>query len=320
MELVTIIIPAYNAEKTIEKCLERILCQTYSNLEVLVINDGSTDRTMQLCAKYERKDSRVKILNQINKGVSAARNKGIAYAAGKYLSFLDADDYIEDTFIEKMCQVYIENPSNDLVVCGYDEVHGSEHVIPELSGKSEMGQIDFLREIFEPYGIKGFLCNKLFKKDTIKNNGIMLDETIHICEDLLFCFQYGKYVRHVNFIREPLYHYVMAEGSATRSEYNDRRFSSVYAFEKMQQASKIFQDDELYRNINRHYIVICIQLFKRLLKKNKNFSGKEMRKILTVIRTTKADFLKSNWWLKLKLAYIPIKAVSMILVKYESVE
>lgn len=320
MELVTIIIPAYNAEKTITQCLESVLCQTYSKLEVLVINDGSIDRTMQICAKYEQKDSRVKIFDQENRGVSAARNKGIEYAVGKYLCFLDADDYLEDTYIERMCQIYKESPLSDIVVCGYDEVLGSEQVVPELSGKDEMGQIDFLREIFEPYGIKGFLFNKLFKTEIIKSHGLFLNEEIYICEDLLFCCQYGQYVEYASFIRDPLYHYVMTGGSATRGEYNTRRFSSVYAFEKMRQITKIFQDDELNKNVDRHYIVICIQLFKRLLKKNKNFSGNEMRKILTVIRTTKADFLKSNWWLKLKLAYIPIKAVSMILVKYESVE
>ena len=116
--MVSIIIPAYNAEKYIEQCIDSIISQTYKNIEVIIVNDGSTDNTLAICEKYAKEDKRIKIVKKKNEGVSKARNDGIKIATGKYIMFIDSDDYIDDDYIEIMHKNIVEKKA-DLVVSNY---------------------------------------------------------------------------------------------------------------------------------------------------------------------------------------------------------
>ena len=117
-ELVSIILPIYNAEKYLERCLESIITQTYANIEIILINDGSTDNSINIIKEYAIKDSRIIIIDKENEGVSVARNIGILKARGKYICFVDADDYIEKSMIEKM-KCCIDKENVDLVRINY---------------------------------------------------------------------------------------------------------------------------------------------------------------------------------------------------------
>ena len=116
-KLISIIMPVYNAEKYLNRSIESIMNQTYNNIEIILVNDGSTDNSLEICTSYQEKDNRIKLINQANKGVSFARNKGIDEATGDYIMFIDSDDYVEKNMIEDMVSKITEDDI-DLVISG----------------------------------------------------------------------------------------------------------------------------------------------------------------------------------------------------------
>ena len=258
MALVTVVIPAYNAEKTIEKCLDSIVGQSHKELEIIVVNDGSKDATQNICEIYAKRDSRIKILEQENKGASAARNLGIRYTTGKFLAFVDADDDVEPSMISTLHQIYMEDSRIDLVVCNYDEVIKGNRISADLKCEKIMSQVQFLRNLFRRDSVKGFLWNKLFRTDIIKTHGICLDETVHVCEDLLFCCQYGLCIRMAGYSDRRLYHYVNMESSVTKSGFSKKSFTAVPAFEKLLKILAALFFFTLSRGLNRLCVIICL--------------------------------------------------------------
>ncbi len=310
MDLVTIIIPAFNAETTVGRCLESIIAQSYKRLEILIIDDGSTDGTNELIRDYAERDSRIRLITQSNKGVSVARNTGLKSALGEYVLFVDADDYLEPNMIKKLYQVYRNNPKTDLVICGYDEIIKDKIHLPELKCDEELSRIQFLRNIFMLYSVKGFLFNKLFRMSIIKDNKLWLNEKIYICEDLLFCCEYGMHIQKAKYVSGTFYHYVVNEGSATRSEYSWKRFTAIYAFININEITRPLADKRLQKLIDAHYIVICIQIFIRVLRRDKNFSGREIKILFSIIRNMNMEFLFSDWPCKYKLVYLFMKCLN----------
>ncbi|MCI8466474.1 MAG: glycosyltransferase family 2 protein [Lachnospiraceae bacterium] len=312
MALITIIIPAYNGERTIGKCLDSIIRQSYKKIEIMVINDGSSDHTQEICESYAKRDSRIRVLSQKNQGVSAARNTGIRHATGEYLAFVDADDYIAPDMIQVLYQMYAQNQELGLAICGYDEITNEGCRNVEIRSGKQMSGIEFLRNLFRMDSIKGFLCNKLFRAEIVKTYEIWLEETIYVCEDLLFCCQYGMHIQTAEYSEQTLYHYVLMDSSATRSGFSQKRFTALLAFRKMQEMTRRLSDESLNENLDAHYIIICIQLAKRILKQYRSFRGPEMEQILVVMKTMDWSFLRSDWNWKYKLFYIPLKIISCI--------
>ena len=110
--LVSIIVPVYNVEKYLDKCMVSILCQSYKNIEVIIVNDGSTDKSLNICNKWKEKDSRIEMFSQPNKGLSSARNKGLKYAKGEYVLFVDSDDWISINMVDKMVNTFRINKAD----------------------------------------------------------------------------------------------------------------------------------------------------------------------------------------------------------------
>ena len=133
-KIISIIVPIYNSEKYLERCINSILNQTYTNFELILINDGSKDSSLKICRKYASKDNRIVVIDKENEGVSIARNMGIQRAKGELISFVDADDYIEKTFLEDMLNV-MSKYNVDYVTCGYNRVYDdhTEHINNDLS-------------------------------------------------------------------------------------------------------------------------------------------------------------------------------------------
>lgn len=198
-DLISIIIPAYNAECEILRCLKSLLDQTYRNLEILVIDDGSTDTTYSIVKGVSLKDNRVKVFTQKNSGVSAARNLGIKKMHGKYVTFTDADDYVQKDYIEKMAD-YIDH--YDLVICGYNMIR--EETIPVLLNSScELTKEQFFEIMFCSKIISGSSCNKLFHTSIIYHNKICFPEQFIVNEDRVFCMNYYQYCLNTYYISEP---------------------------------------------------------------------------------------------------------------------
>ncbi|MGF0057462.1 glycosyltransferase family 2 protein [Limosilactobacillus reuteri] len=198
-DLVSIIIPVYNKEKYISKCMESVLAQTYETLEIVVINDGSTDRSSQLIMDFIKKDKRIKFFSQVNAGVGVARNKGILNATGKYILFLDADDILSKNYVENL----MKYKKYDLVVSGIRLVSREKKI--EKKQINPENSVKYLPEDIEKilthdkYPIFSIVCTKLFNLSTIKENDLTF-LPIQYGEDSIFMISYLAKIKTVKTI------------------------------------------------------------------------------------------------------------------------
>lgn len=208
-ELVSIIIPVYNAENNIEKCLNSVLSQSYTNIEIILINDGSTDKSLEICNKYAGIDSRIVVINKENTGVSDSRNTGLKVAKGDWISFVDSDDWIDKNMIKKM-QSKVVSTNFNVCICNYYNVVQGKNIMNILNVENNQSFID---EVLGCSG--GFLCNKLYKRDLIDKQ--KFDDGICMCEDLLFNLKLANNNK-VNYciIEDPLYYYYKNENGVLR--------------------------------------------------------------------------------------------------------
>ncbi|MFV0507370.1 MAG: glycosyltransferase family 2 protein [Bacteroidales bacterium] len=215
--LISIIIPVYNTEKYLAECLDSALAQTYTNFELLLINDGSKDSSPQICDEYAAKDNRIKVFHQENAGVSAARNKGLDNAKGEYVGFVDADDTVTSEYLERMNGKMQEGV--DLVYFGYSKINttnGDVHYIPPTNS-NKTGE-SLLKEIISQHKtLTPWMC--LIKKDIIHDNKMKFVEGCRYGEDQEFVFKVLMNCETVASIDQSLYNYRVGHVSAvsTRS-------------------------------------------------------------------------------------------------------
>ena len=215
-KLISIIMPVYNAEKYLNRSIESIMNQTYNNIEIILVNDGSTDNSLEICTSYQEKDNRIKLINQANKGVSFARNKGIDEATGDYIMFIDSDDYVEKNMIEDMVSKITEDDI-DLVISGIkmDYIKNGQVIKEEkYKLKDKMYTIvEMLNDILidiDLICICGPWC-KLYKTEILKNNKIKFTNEFTMGEDTWYNLDYidtctGKVITmsniYYNYMRE----------------------------------------------------------------------------------------------------------------------
>lgn len=229
---ISIIVPIYNSEKTIKKCIDSVIQQTNQNWELILINDGSIDNSEQICLEYEKEDERIKFLTQENQGVSVARNKGLDIVTGDYIMFLDSDDYLEAVAIEIFNKVISENLNVDLIMCGYYNVRNEEKNKVHMNSCKLQNNIDVIKKMSTRTNFN-FLRpphEKLFKSKIIKDQNIRFDVNMDLCEDLCFVLEYLKYVNNCVIIEDCLFDIVVRQGSLSRSN----RDNIMEIIEKMQ--------------------------------------------------------------------------------------
>lgn len=164
-DLISIIIPVYKVEKYLEKCIESVLKQTYTNLQIILVDDGSPDNCGKICDEYAKKDSRIEVIHKINGGLSDARNVGINRANGRYIGFVDSDDYIKEDMYEKLINL-IKEYDADISICNlYDVIDGKEYVRNKDNGIHEYSRIDILKEVLLDKNIQSYAWNKLYEKE-----------------------------------------------------------------------------------------------------------------------------------------------------------
>jgi glycosyltransferase involved in cell wall biosynthesis len=209
--LVSIIVPFYNAEKFIKGCLDSIFFQTFQNFECILIDDGSTDKSLDICNFYAKKDNRFRIIQQENSGVSAARNKGITTASGEYIMFADSDDYLLPDMMQKLYDA-IESRKSDVVCCGYEH-KGKTYSIPDAVYIASQAETVYW---FEKYELFGLIWNKLYTVKIIKDNGIQFPLDRFFGEDMYFNLQYFSKIKSASVIHNPLYVYCENPTSITK--------------------------------------------------------------------------------------------------------
>lgn len=200
MDKVSIIVPVYNSELYVKECLESLLDQTYKNIEIILIDDGSKDKSYEICKIYAKKDCRIQLYHQENIGVSKTRNNGIEKATGKYILFVDSDDYCEAEMIENA----VENVKDDMLyIWCYTEIYKNKAIPIKFSQKVDM---DNLYKVFSSTLI-GSSCNKIFSLDIIKKNNLKFEEDIYNAEDLLFVLTYLQFVKNIKYEEKFLYNH-----------------------------------------------------------------------------------------------------------------
>lgn len=163
-DLISIIIPVYKVEKYLEKCIESVLKQTYTNLQIILVDDGSPDNCGKICDEYAKKDPRIEVIHKVNGGLSDARNVGIAKAKGKYIGFVDSDDYIKEDMYEILINL-IKEYDADVSICNlYDVIDGKEYIRNNEDGIQEYSRLEILKEVLLDKNIQSYAWNKLYKK------------------------------------------------------------------------------------------------------------------------------------------------------------
>lgn len=234
--LVTLIIPAYNTEKYIGKCIESILKQSYQELEIIILDDGSQDETNKICQKYTKMDSRIILISKKNTGVSDTRNVGIHNANGKYIIFVDSDDYVASNYVEVLVGE-VENENVQMACAEYFCVKGETESVHESKllkdEKKIISGIDAINMLHEKNAFQGYLWNKIFLKNVIINENILFDSKIKIWEDMLFCLKYLTKIEKVAYINKPVYYYVQRENSAINDDNVWNENTQSIALEEM---------------------------------------------------------------------------------------
>ena len=213
--LVSIIVPVYNGEKCVERCLCSIRNQTYKNIEVLVINDGSTDHTEKVLTRFEQSDPRFRIIRKENSGVSDSRNTAIKEAKGEFLQFVDCDDWIVKDATESLVRAACDHQC-DMVIADFYRVVG--HAIVHKGHIPVTGPIT--RKEYAEYMMKapanfyyGVLWNKFFRTEVVRRQELLCSTELDWCEDFLFNLEYLQYVNRIYVMQKPIYYYVKTKGS-----------------------------------------------------------------------------------------------------------
>lgn len=262
---ISIIVPVYNSEKYIEKCLKSLLNQTYKNIEILIVDNNSTDSTANICHEYVLKNKNIKYLFCEIKGASAARNFGIKNSSGEFIYFIDADDYIEENYCECLFNAIIRNKS-DICICGIRRINESGCVLQECSIKefSGISVYCFEKELIKLYEnlLLNSPTNKLYRKSKIRK---MFDNNYQIGEDLLFNLEYlGQSDISICGIKEVLYNYIIFDKlSFFKLEYysKNRLSSTINLYNEMIQFGKKYNYSSIFfekvNNIYANKILFC---------------------------------------------------------------
>lgn len=255
-EIISVIIPVFNCEKYIARCLESIINQTYKNLQIIIINDGSKDNSLEICNEYSEKDSRIEVYTKENGGVSSARNLGLEKVKGKYVSFVDADDFLELEMYTKM----IENLKNeDIIVCNFNNVYEIGKVSHGLNlPECTMNKEDALKELFLNRYVIGALWNKLFNYNVLKD--IKFNTEFSIGEDFLYEFFVISQSRKIKFISDRLYNYY-------RNNTNVTSMASYTEWKQIIQICDIIEEYIKETNLLEYFKVKKFKCYRLLINK-----------------------------------------------------
>lgn len=245
--LVSIIIPIYNLADYLPQCLDSVQGQSYENIQVLLVNDGSTDASLAICQEYAHRDDRFLVIDKANSGVSDSRNQALDRAEGKYIQFLDGDDWLTLGATETLVHA-AESTGADLVLAHFYRV-ADERMAPRGHIKKErvLTRQEFAEEMMKApanyyYGV---LWNKLYRRSIIEANRLRFDVQVNWCEDFLFNLEYIERVRLVSAVPKPVYYYRKRENSLVNSQASMRRTIAM-KIQTFDSYKELYQKLDLY--------------------------------------------------------------------------
>ena len=274
-DICSVVVPIYNAEKTLDRCLSSIVTQTYKNLEIILINDGSTDKSLEICKNWQEKDKRIRIICKDNGGVSSARNMGLISSLGEYISFVDSDDTIEKNMIEVLVSNMLKYNA-DLSIVNYKKIIKGKEYFDNASNDKKIIVYNKKEKFYIDLSIyKGFLWNKLFRKEKIEN--LALDENVHFCEDEMFLIDYVEKTNIYVYDERILYNYYIYENSGSSwTTWNEKKVTVLDARKKLiKKLSKY--DVTVTKRYYMEYFLVLNEIYHRY--KNGKKYDKEIKKI-----------------------------------------
>ncbi len=255
-KLISIIIPVYNTAPYLERCISSIRNQSYQNLEIICIDNNSTDNSLEVLKRFAAEDPRVIVLEQLRKGVSAARNRGIQNARGSYITFVDSDDAIDQNMYRTLVEL-LEEDQTDISHCGYRR-YATDGTVTDIQGTGEHlveTKWEAINHLLRGEKYTGSLCNKIYKSSLFAK--LKMDESIGHNEDVLLNFQLFNAADKASFLDKPFYWYFIRKESATSSSDNVvRRNHTLYVSEKVWDLFKETPAKEAAAN-KYYYDLIC---------------------------------------------------------------
>ena len=269
-QLVSIIIPVYNAERTLCKCLDSILEQNFNNYEIILVNDGSKDSSLEICKEYSSKHQNISVINQNNAGVSSARNAGLEIAKGDWITFIDSDDYIEDVFFN--C---LDTYNEDLIILNSKNLSPTGNISNSLFSKMS-------RQLHDKNSITHFIsnnidnmlfrgpCAKFYKKELIKN--IRFDTNMKIGEDSHFVFRYLCNIKSIQYLGNEA-HYIIR---LSEQESNVKYSSSIdYCIESLKKLFQAYRQLQAIYPISNRGFISYLGYFKFICRDERNKNPKK---------------------------------------------
>lgn len=308
METIDILIPVYNCEKYIEKCLDSLLCQTYNNLRIILVDDGSTDKSANLIKTYLKKHKNIEFYQKNNENsIPKTRNFLLTKIKSKYFTFFDSDDWAEKNYIESLyyALVYL---NADMSLCGKvrhkENKYFSEKKLNQKSKTILMNKQEALAEMLSSNLYNGTLYCKLFKTELLNN--IKFDENIHYGEDLDFCFAFMKNCNSFALVTNKLYHYIVRNGSFVTSKFNTKKLTCIDCYNKI--ISDVKDNEELLLCAKSMQGLIAIELLYYTFRDR--YKNKEIKKSLKQMIKESIPLIRKNkrlctinkqaplvWWL-----------------------
>jgi len=304
-DLVSVIIPIYNKENLIGRCVESLINQTYANLEIILVDDGSTDKSWVICQDFENKDTRVKTYHKENGGLSDARNYGLKHASGDWISFVDGDDYVDNNYIELLLR---NSNGVDLVVCNCYKLTKNKKILcthvfgNRLFEGNDIIYNDILIPMITLDNKKTNMLfpawNKLYRKQVIINNHLEFDTNLPYTEDYMFCIQFFKTISSVRFIDSPLYNYdCTIPGTLSKIPISTDKLEKYnYVHNKV---AELFPEKgkEVLPTIIIYDCTHHIRLFARLngFEGFKSFCN-DVYKMDAFIKAASTKTINSSWW------------------------
>lgn len=280
--LISVIIPVYNAEKYIKRAVESVLMQTYREIEVIIVDDGSTDGSVSVCTSID--DVRIKVIRQENAGPAQARNTGLENANGEFVCFLDADDYLEPNFIEVLYKGILQV---DISICGYNVVSQESKKITVYKPREEIVTSTVaVDRVLHQKSVSGFLWNKMFRKSIILKNNLHFMPSIFVGEDLLFVLYYLSFAVNAMFIKDVLYNYIYIETSISHN-IDNRKLTLLDTYSE---AYTIFDDNGYKKSILSLYMAHYLSFYELL--DNKDMIQRKLEKFIDTYNISEQQIIK----------------------------
>lgn len=289
---ISIIVPIYNVEKYVEKCVDSILKQTYINFELILVDDGSTDMSGKICDKFKKEDDRIKVIHKKNGGLSSARNEGVKLATGKYIGFIDSDDYIDKTMYEKMFNKAIEDDS-DIVICDMTyNLNGKDISTTIFEDFGVLNREDTILKYLENDYFRSHAQNKLYKRELFEYVSFPEGK---LYEDVATFYKLIHNCNKISFVNEKLYYYNQSNyNSITKKKFNINNLQLILNTEEMKDFFiRNNYTSEIIRKVDEFYFIQCILVMQMLINSSRLLNIKEFLYLeLNIIH--KIDFKTYN--------------------------